>query len=363
MRKLFITIFFFISFCIPFLSASDFNYDTGFALKSDLADKTTITSMHMHNDKIVAVGVHGIILTSNDYGATWIQSEKVPFTNTLTDVQCVSESQCWAVGHDLTILHSVDGGKNWSVQYQDIDFDAPFLSIHMNDYLNGIVVGAFGKSLKTNNGGESWLPTVVTDDAYEPHLNSVYSSSKMKNSDGNNLMFVAGEIGQVHISSDHGESWNMLDTEYFGSLWGGISVDQKRKLLLGMAGKILYLKFSDATLNEFSLDTLFAGIKNSLTDIKELSNGKFIISGNGGVITILDLDNETTETCIRGDRLSNTSVIEISDDKYLLSGEKGFRIHSMKECQNNFEDKESISKDMWMKSEFQYEEWVPYDWQ
>ena len=35
----------------------------------------------------------------------------------------------------------------------------------------------------------------------------------------------------------------------------------------------------------------------------------------------------------------------------------------MKECQSNFEDKESISKDMWMKSEFQYEEWIPYDWQ
>ena len=56
-------------------------------------------------------------------------------------------------------------------------------------------------------------------------------------------------------------------------------------------------------------------------------------------------------------------MIEISDDEYLLSGEKGFRTHSMRECQSNFEDKKSISKDMWMKSEFQYEEWVPYDWQ
>ena len=176
-------------------------------------------------------------------------------------------------------------------------------------------------------------------------------------------MFVAGEIGQVHISKDHGKIWNMVDTEYFGSLWGGISVDDKRKLLLGMAGKILYLKFSNEASGEFSLDTLFAGIKNSLTDIKRLNNGNYIISGNGGVVTILDLENETTETCIRGDRLSNTSVIEISNDKYLLSGEKGFRTHSMRECQRNFEDKNSISKDMWMKSEFQYEEWVPYDWQ
>ena len=357
----------FISFFLLFsgstVSASDFNYDTGLALKSNLANKTTITSMHKHNDRIIAAGVHGIILTSNDMGLTWTQAERVPFINTLTDVQCVSESQCWAVGHDLTILHSIDGGTNWAVQYNDIDFDAPFLSIYMADYLNGIVVGAFGKSMTTNDGGENWVSTVVTDDPYEPHLNSVYASEKMKNNDGIDLMFVAGEIGQVHISSDQGESWNMVDTGYFGSLWGGILVDQKRKLLLGMAGKILYLKFSDETLNEFSLDTLFAGIKNSLTDIKRLNNGNYIISGNGGVVTILNLEDETTETCIRGDRLSNTSVIEISDDKYLLSGEKGFRTHSMRECQRNFEDKNSISKDMWMKSEFQYEEWVPYDWQ
>ena len=363
MYVLFTLISFFFTFSGSIISASDFNYDTGLALKSNLADKATITSMHAYNDRIVAVGVHGIVLSSEDFGKTWIQAEKVPFTNTLTDVQCVSESQCWATGHDMTILHSVDGGKNWSVQYDDIDFDAPFLSIHMVDYLNGIVVGAFGKSMITNDGGENWTSTVVTDDPYEPHLNSVYSSYRMKSENGTNLMFVAGEVGQVHISNDQGKSWNMVDTEYFGSLWGGISVDDKRKLLLGMAGKILYLKFSNEASGEFSLDTLFAGIKNSLTDIKRLNNGNYIISGNGGVVTILDLENETTETCIRGDRLSNTSVIEISNDKYLLSGEKGFRTHSMRECQKNFEDKDSISKDMWMKSEFQYEEWVPYDWQ
>ena len=183
------------------LSASDFNYDTGSALKSDLANNATITSMHLYRDKILAVGVHGIILSSKDMGLTWTQAENVPFTNTLTDVQCVTESQCWAVGHDLTILHSVDGGKNWSIQFEDKDFDAPFLSIHMIDYLNGIVVGAFAQSLTTSNGGENWSSTVVTDDPYEPHLNSVYSSYKMKSENGINLMFVAGEIGQVHISN------------------------------------------------------------------------------------------------------------------------------------------------------------------
>ena len=72
MRIFFTLISLFIIFSSSVLSASDFNYDTGLALKSDLADKATITSMHTYNDRIVAVGVHGIILTSNDMGLTWI---------------------------------------------------------------------------------------------------------------------------------------------------------------------------------------------------------------------------------------------------------------------------------------------------
>ena len=87
--SIFITFFFiFIGSILP---ASDFNYDTGLALKSDLADKATITSTHMYNDRILAVGVHGIILISNDMGLTWTQPEEVPFINTLTDVKCINE--------------------------------------------------------------------------------------------------------------------------------------------------------------------------------------------------------------------------------------------------------------------------------
>ena len=65
------------------VSASDLNYDTDLALKSNLADKTTITSMHKRNDRINAVGVNSIILTSNDVDLTWTQTEKVPFLNIL----------------------------------------------------------------------------------------------------------------------------------------------------------------------------------------------------------------------------------------------------------------------------------------
>ena len=52
MRNFFIVISLFYIFSGSILSASDFNYDTGSALKSDLAKNATITAMHLNRDKI-----------------------------------------------------------------------------------------------------------------------------------------------------------------------------------------------------------------------------------------------------------------------------------------------------------------------
>jgi len=84
--------------------------------------------------------------------------------NTITDISCPSIDLCWASGHDATILHSNDGGKNWVIQYEDFDFDAPLLSIHMFDELHGVAVGAFALSLRTSNGGKSWGFLFISED-------------------------------------------------------------------------------------------------------------------------------------------------------------------------------------------------------
>ena len=345
---------YFIFFGISY--SSDFNYDTGLALISKNAHKATITSMDQYENRIYALGVHGIILYSDDNGEKWIQSELVPFNNTLTDIECVSKSQCWAIGHDAIILHTTDAGLTWSKQYADPDFDAPLLSIYMKDYLNGIAIGAFTYGVKTNDGGETWERFMLSDDPFEPHLNSIYSGNSKSDIE---TIYVAAELGQVHSSVDQGLTWTVVDTGYFGSLWGGIEVNDHQSLLLGMSGKVFILSNSS---EEFKVETINVGIKNSLTDIKFLDVGKYIISGNGGVVSIIDLENETIETCIRGDRRSNTSILEIEKDKYLLGGEDGFRFHSMRECQSHFKDLTSISKDIWMKNEFQYETWSANEW-
>ena len=350
------------------LFAANFNYGTEYAAKSELAHLSLINALEKVGDRIYAVGVHGIIIFSDDEGETWTQAESVPTQNTLTDISCSSEQQCWVSGHDATILHSNDSGKTWAIQYFDIDFDAPLLSIHMYDKYNGVAIGAFALSLRTSNGGDSWDYLFLTDDEFQPHLNYTYGDGQAWRESSKNEGYAVGELGKYYISDDQGLNWLEIDTGYFGSFWSGIKVDNGQSLLLGMSGKLtlatlidrnddppidkeVYVACYDSGLymdecKVYVFDNLFIGTKNSLTNAIVLDDGRIAMSGNGGAVTIVDLHKDRDiQTCVRADRLSNTSILQLTSDEFLLAGEKGIRKHNMSKCLDNFNNKESNSQD------------------
>ena len=99
----------------------------------------------------------------------------------------------------------------------------------------------------------------------------------------------------------------------------------------------------------FVFDDLNIGSKNSLTSAVVLDDGRVAISGNGGVVSIIDLVKKMNiETCVRSDRLSNTSIIPLGSDEFLIAGEKGVRKHSMSQCYQNFVTKENNSQDSYI---------------
>ena len=63
---------------ISSVSSSNFNYGSGFAAQSALAEKSLINAMEKVDDRIYAAGEHGIIIYSDDLGETWTQAESVP---------------------------------------------------------------------------------------------------------------------------------------------------------------------------------------------------------------------------------------------------------------------------------------------
>ena len=350
------------------LFAANFNYGTEYAAKSELAHLSLINALEKVGDRIYGVGVHGIIIFSDDEGKTWVQADSVPTQNTLTDISCSTEQLCWATGHDATILHSNDAGKTWEVQYIDIDFDAPLLSIHMYDDNIGIAIGAFALSLRTLNGGEHWDYLFVSDDEFQPHLNYTYGDQQAWRKSAQDEGYAVGELGKYYVSDDQGLNWLEIDTGYFGSFWSGIKVDNGQSLLLGMSGKLTLATLIDRDENPpedkevyiacyesglyvdeckvYVFDNLFIGTKNSLTNAIVLDDGRIAMSGNGGAVTIVDLHKDRDiQTCVRADRLSNTSILQLTSDEFLLAGEKGIRKHSMSKCLDNFNNKESNSQD------------------
>ena len=205
------------------------------ALMSKLASKTLLTDIvKLSDNKLVTVGDRGHILLSQD-GEKWQQSQS-PVNVLLTDVFFLDDSTGWAVGHDVTIIKTVDGGQSWAVQHYSPQTDKPLFGIHFKDANNGFAIGAYGLFLRTSDGGKSWNKEfhgefLHPDDldyinelkdsdpqAYEdetssilPHFNRVLIAQ--------NYAYLVGEVGLLAVSTDYGLKWQKVDEFYNGSFF------------------------------------------------------------------------------------------------------------------------------------------------
>tara|TARA_B100001121_G_C18457761_1_gene511744 strand:- start:11 stop:751 length:741 start_codon:yes stop_codon:yes gene_type:complete len=241
----------------------------------------------------------------------------------------------------------------------------------MYDENEGIAIGAFALSLRTSDGGKSWGYLFMDDDEFQPHLNYVYGDNQAWRKSAKDEGYAVGELGKYYISDDRGLNWLVIETGYMGSYWSGVKVDEGQSLLFGMSGNITLTTLyglNDKLPNDkptqiacyesgyfegdckvFVFEDLNIGTKNSLTSAVVLNDGRIALSGNGGVVSIVDLvRKKNIETCVRSDRLSNTSIIPLGSDEFLLAGENGIRKHSMVECYENFVSKRNNSQDSYI---------------
>jgi len=338
MKFLILTLISFFIATLSTVSAANFNLDTGFAADASKYNKTLINAVDNADNRIIGVGIHGIIIYSDDLGVNWEQAT-VPTTKTLTDIDCVNENICWATGHDAYILKTTDQGQSWTIQYKDKLFDAPLLSISMFNENSGIAVGAFAKSLITKDGGDTWQDFFVTEDEFQPHLNNVLVNGQDA--------YVTGELGLFYHSSDQGLNWSIFETGYTGSLWSSLLISENELILIGMSGNIITASSIEG--NKFEFKKYFNGVKNTLTSAITLSNGKVAISGLGGVISVLDFNgSKDIKTCIRQDRLGNNAIVEGENDNLLIIGQNGSRTHNMQECYES--SMQSTSTSTWISS-------------
>ncbi|HSW13985.1 MAG TPA: YCF48-related protein [Solimonas sp.] len=290
------------------------------AEKSPKAARGLLLDVASTGERLVAVGERGNIVASRD-GRRWAQVE-VPVRVTLTAVTFASPTQGWAVGHDVTILHTSDGGRSWDLQHQDVARQQPLLDVLFLDELQGFAAGAFGMLFATIDGGQTWNEVdapVLKEDNF--HLHSL---TRLRNGS----LLIAGERGLLAWSAD-GVHWAKLASPYEGSFFGAVSRGDAGVIVFGLRGNTFVADDTRAPqwrkLEVQSTRTLFAG--------STLEDGSTVLVGADGAVVLVrpdDLVEDKSMKARAAERVGGTlSAIVPWQGQLVTVGELGIQPYAV----------------------------------
>jgi len=201
--------------------------------------QAVLLGLAVAGQRLVAVGERGLIVLSDDAGASWRQVA-TPLSATLTAVRFPTPTHGWAVGHRGVILHTTDGGERWTVQLEGRAFadraladaqargdaaalaearrlqrdgaDKPFLDISFDDAERGIAVGAYNLCARTDDGGRHWQPCM--GQLGNPQAAHLYAVAR-----AGDHVFIAGEQGLLLRGAGHDGRFTAVPLAYAGSLF------------------------------------------------------------------------------------------------------------------------------------------------
>ncbi len=337
------------------------------AVKTSLAASSLLLDVAKAGDRLVAVGGRGHIIFSDDEGRNWEQAS-VPVTVLLTSVSFVDNKHGWAVGHSGVVLHSNDGGATWLKQFdgdsanqmiitqsekqleefealvanasedelEDLEYELeeasyavedaradaevgaskPLLDVLFSSPKEGFAVGAYGYLFKTSDGGKTWQnygDRIDNPDRF--HLNAV-------NKIAGDTLFIVGEGGTLFRSMDMGESWETLDSPYLGSFFG-VSGTQEEGVVLayGLRGNLFRSEDKGDTWEQVATNT-----QGTLMSASSDGGKKISVVGNSGVVILSRDGGRTFVETIRENRLGNASSVYIDAERLLMVGENGVNL-------------------------------------
>lgn len=185
----------------------------------------------LDSSKVIAVGGFGALVTSDDGGKTWKDTE-LKTQKALLGITIEGKRKIVVGQSGFIVIH--DGDGKW--KQIPSGTDARLLAVGGNSSGLTFAVGQFGTVLRSKDGGDSWqqlnlhLPDKI-EGGYEPHLYDVHVSP-----DG--ITTVVGEFGIILRSSDAGETWEIVNTADESLLALQIRDDDGAGFAVGQAGVI-----------------------------------------------------------------------------------------------------------------------------
>jgi photosystem II stability/assembly factor-like uncharacterized protein len=256
--------------------------------------------------RLVAVGRHGIIVYSDDSGATWRQAA-VPVSVDLVGVSFPAPNVGWAVGHSGVVLATRNGGVTWAkqlsgkqaaeiaVRYYKTRIDPtsdeshalaqaeaqlaqrgtqPFLDVLFENESSGFIVGAFNVIFRTEDAGRTWVPWMDrTSNPEDLHFYAV--SGRQRH------IFLTGEQGKVWRLHAEARKFVPVPTPYTGTLFGLVNADTGVLVAFGMRGTVCRSLDEGSTWQKVELATA-----SGITAGAVMSDGRLVLVDQGGSIHI-----------------------------------------------------------------------------
>ena len=289
------------------------------ALQSPIRRTDNFQAISAFQQNIVTVGSSGVILSSQDDGATW-QRQQIPSWPSFLDItscagglfaalafegevwlsedggltwdlsklpteeapqaiQCDPSGNLWVVGSFSTISISRDGGANWDLS--SLDEDIIFTDIQFFDNRTAYIAGEFGSLLKTADAGANWEFMPPMPDEFYPQ--SMYFEDL-------NRGWIAGLGGVVLATDDGGETW---ETQSTGTLVTLYTLAKSNGQLFVTGGEGSIFRYDGNGWKPVDHGRPF---RQYLRGIEPLSEQRLIVSGPAGVLQIFSLGELAGDT-------------------------------------------------------------------
>ena len=317
------------------------------AKPSALAVRSPLLDVANAGKRLVAVGQRGHILYSDDAGQQW-QQANVPVSSDLNAVYFSTAEQGWAVGNDGVVLHSSDAGVTWKKQLDGREIgallvkhyaaladaepaneqwpllvadgqrlveegaDKPLLDVWFADDKIGYVVGVFNLILRTEDGGQSWMPFQDrTDNPQNFHLNAITSTG--------DALYIVGEQGLVLKWDDVHQRFVALNTPYQGSFFGVVGKPGE-VVVFGLRGNVL--RSTDGGLSWKPFDT---GLQVSVTAAAIDAQSHYRLFTQAGHMLVNQTQNAQLQLMPQQNPTPVAGAALASDGSLIVVGSRGAR--------------------------------------
>lgn len=316
------------------------------AMNSTLATTNLLHAITTAGDRIVAVGVRGHIVTSDDAGKSWRQA-RVPVSSDLLAVSFPTAKHGWAVGHGGVVLHSSDGGVTWSKQLDGRQTGAlavrhyeemlasgkrveqvlgrekslvaeggaqALLDVYFESPSHGFVVGTFNRIYRTTDGGKTWTPWMErTGNDKELHFYAIHG--------GPHGIYLAGERGMVWRYDSAKERFIAIQTPYQGTLFGVVVYGPESLLVFGMRGSLL-----SSTDSGRSWAQVVTNSPAGITSGTVMPDGSLVVVNQAGGIKVSRDRGKTFQAISAPKAMPFFGVTALGDKRVGLVGPEGVTV-------------------------------------